>query len=83
MMNQKITNKLPEALKFYCKDCEKFVEATPVGHKFVYRCNICQTKNVAFGSEKSLKNFYHIKENGQTTVQMSEEEKKAINADKL
>lgn len=82
-MNQKIMNKLPPVLKFYCKDCEKFVDTTPVGQKFVYRCNVCQTKNVAFGSEKSLKNFYHIKESGQTLASMSEEEKKAINADKL
>lgn len=82
-MNEKNSNILPPQLKFYCKDCQKFVEATPVGHKFVYRCKTCQTKNVAFGSEKSLKNFYHIKEDGQTTRTLSEEEKRALNADKL
>lgn len=58
-------------------------EVTPLGRKFVYRCKVCGTKNVAFGTEKSIKNFYHIKEAGQAARQMTEEEKKAINADKL
>lgn len=79
----RVSNKLPEPIKFYCKDCEKFVETTPVGQKFVYRCNVCHTKNVAFGTEKSLRNFFHLKEAGQTVAAMSEEEKKAMNADKL
>ncbi|GEM_PF-3811179 len=82
-MQQRVSSRLPESLKFYCKDCAKFVETAPVGQKFVYRCKICQTKNVAFGTEKSLRNFYHIKENGQTVKTMSEEEKRAMDADKL
>jgi hypothetical protein len=82
MKSEKTTNKLPESLKFYCKDCHKLVETTAVGQKFVYRCKICSTKNVAFGSEKSLRNFYRIKEEGQTTT-LSQEEKRALDADKL
>ena len=58
----KIENNLRVGVIFYCKDCEKVVSVTPVGRKFVYRCNICKTKNVAFGSEKSIKNFFHIKD---------------------
>lgn len=82
-MFEKVSNILPSELKFYCKDCQKIVETAPVGHKFVYRCTICQTKNVAFGTEKSLRNFYHIKGDGETVRTMTEEEKKALNADKL
>lgn len=79
----KIENKLPPGVVAYCKDCEKIVEAVAIGRKFVYRCTICQTKNVAFGTEKSIKNFYHIKESGQIARPLSEEEKKALKADKL
>lgn len=76
-------NILKQNVVFYCKDCKKIVEASPVGRKFVYRCKSCNTKNVAFGTEKSIRNFYHIKDGGQTLSTMSEEEKKAMNADKL
>lgn len=55
---------------FYCKDCEKVVDVFPVGRKFVYKCAICKTKNVAFGTEKSIRNFFHV----------AEEEKPAIPA---
>lgn len=76
-------NALKENIIFFCKDCQKIVEAMPVGRKFVYRCKICSTKNVAFGTEKSIKNFYHIKDPNQAFRTMTEEEKKAMNADKL
>ena len=79
----KIDNKLPPALVCYCKDCGKIVPGIPVGRKFAYRCSVCQTKNVAFGTEKSIKNFYHIKEEGGAARALTEEEKKALNADKL
>lgn len=45
---------------FYCKDCEKIVKGIKVGRKYVYKCPFCSTKNVAFGTEKSIKNFYNV-----------------------
>lgn len=77
-----VDNKLPVTLVFYCKDCRKIVETTPVGRKFVYTCNICKTKNVAFGTLKSIKNFYRVPEGDQAAT-ISEAEKKAMDADKL
>ncbi len=47
---------------FYCKDCEKIVDANKVGRKYVYKCGICGTKNVAFGTDKSIKSFFRVKE---------------------
>jgi hypothetical protein len=47
---------------FYCKDCDKIVDVIPVGRKFVYKCSICKTKNVAFGTEKSIKSYYRVPE---------------------
>ncbi|KKQ71842.1 MAG: hypothetical protein UT33_C0012G0050 [Candidatus Peregrinibacteria bacterium GW2011_GWC2_39_14] len=48
---------------FYCKDCEKIVQADRAfGKKYVYKCRICKTKNVAFGTEKSIATYFHIEE---------------------
>lgn len=51
-----------ENILYYCKDCEKFVDASKVGRKFVFKCPLCYTKNVAFGTKKSLVSFFHIDE---------------------
>lgn len=67
----------------YCKDCHKIVPAAPLGRKFAYRCTICQTKNVAFGTLKSIKNFYRIKEEGQSNQQEIQEEKKRLQQDAM
>jgi hypothetical protein len=61
MIKQK-ENVYGSAIKFYCKDCQKIVDAKQVGRKNVFRCAICKTKNVAFGTEKSIKNFFHIED---------------------
>jgi len=45
---------------FFCKDCYQLVDAQKIGRKYVYRCPTCHTKNVAFGTEKSIKSFYHV-----------------------
>ncbi len=47
---------------YYCKDCERIVDAHQVGRKYVYSCNICKTKNVAFGTEKSVRSYFHFDE---------------------
>jgi hypothetical protein len=47
---------------FYCKDCEKIVDTNKVGSKYVYTCKICGTKNVAFGTKKSIFSFFHVEE---------------------
>lgn len=47
---------------FYCKDCERIVDAHQVGRKYVYSCNICRTKNVAFGTEKSIRSYFKFDE---------------------
>ena len=42
---------------FFCKDCEKIVDGVKIGRKYVYKCPLCSTKNVAFGTEKSIRSF--------------------------
>ncbi len=78
----KISNDLKDSVAYYCKDCQKIVQVKPIGNKFAYTCAVCSTKNVAFGTEKSLRNFYHIKD-ASAKKELTEEEKKLINADKL
>lgn len=58
--NQKVSNYLKENIVFFCKDCNEIVEVKPLGRKFVYRCSKCGTKNVAFGTAKSIKGFYRM-----------------------
>jgi len=47
---------------FYCKDCGKIVDTERVGKKYVYKCKVCGTKNVAFGTDKSIKSFFRVPE---------------------
>lgn len=64
---------LPKEIVFYCKDCRKIIEAQRVGKKYAYKCPICDTRNVAFGTEKSIKGFYRIKEESEGTKQIPSE----------
>ncbi|OGJ42748.1 hypothetical protein A3I58_00970 [Candidatus Peregrinibacteria bacterium RIFCSPLOWO2_02_FULL_39_10] len=47
---------------FYCKDCEEIVETLRVGGKYVYKCKKCGTKNVAFGTRKSIYGFFRLED---------------------
>lgn len=51
-----------ESIIFYCKDCEDIVDAVRIGSKYVYKCKKCGTKNVAFGTTKSIHNFFRLDE---------------------
>lgn len=53
---------LPPSIFFYCKDCEKIAAVTRVGSRYVYSCNTCGTKNVAFGTQRSIMSFFHLDE---------------------
>lgn len=51
-----------KSIIYYCKDCEKIVPASKEPRRYVYTCSTCGTKNVAFGTEKSIRNFYHVQD---------------------
>jgi len=54
----------PTKIVYYCKDCEKIVKAQKITpRKLKFKCQVCQGKNVSFGTEKSIKNHYRIKDN--------------------
>ncbi|PIQ78388.1 hypothetical protein COV82_01040 [Candidatus Peregrinibacteria bacterium CG11_big_fil_rev_8_21_14_0_20_46_8] len=61
MTTEKPTAVTPRIV-FYCKDCHDLVDGIKIGKKYVYRCAKCGTKNVAFGTEKSIRSFYHVED---------------------
>lgn len=54
---------------FYCKDCEKIVDTERFGKKYVYKCKKCGTKNVAFGTKKSIYSFFHVEDEPEKPVE--------------
>ncbi len=46
-------------VRFYCRDCGKIVEVTRLHpQKYDYECNECKSKNIAIGTEASIKEVY-------------------------
>lgn len=46
---------------FYCKDCREIIKGEKIGNTYTYKCPTCKGDNVAFGTKKSVNNFYHLK----------------------
>lgn len=53
---------LPVKIIYYCRDCQKLVLPKRVGKKLRFNCTECKGKNVSFGPEKSIRNYYRIPE---------------------
>ena len=63
-MNQEVTNEVTTneiPIVFYCKDCRAITKGEKIGVKYVYKCATCKGENIAFGTPKSISNFYHLK----------------------
>jgi hypothetical protein len=52
----------PMKLVFFCRDCEKVVQAKQTRKKFVFACPLCGKTEIAFGTAISVQNFYHLSE---------------------
>lgn len=77
MTDQTTNPELSETgIVFYCKDCGRLVETNRCGRKYVYKCKICNTKNVAFGTLRSIRSFFHIKEGEEFGVEEEEPKEK-------
>jgi len=61
---------------FYCKDCEEIVDTEKVGRKYVYKCKKCGTKNVAFGTTRSINGFFRLDEKEKMKVQQEKRAKR-------
>ena len=70
-MNRKVTRKIDKTntevltnnLVYYCKNCQKLINPKKVGKRnYTFKCPECGKKDVAYGTMKSIKTFYNIKE---------------------
>ncbi|MBI5422177.1 hypothetical protein HZA44_03510 [Candidatus Peregrinibacteria bacterium] len=51
---------LPAKIVYYCRTCKKLVNPKRIGKKFQFSCSVCNGVNVAFGSDKSIRDFYRL-----------------------
>lgn len=68
---------------FYCKDCAEIVDTEKVGRKFVYKCKKCGTKNVAFGTKKSIFGFFRLDDKEEKRKDMKGEDAKVHTGAKI
>lgn len=61
---------------FYCKDCGEIVDVRRVGGKYVYTCKKCGTKNVAFGTKKSIYGFFKLEDKEKAKLREAKREEK-------
>lgn len=61
---------------FYCKDCEEVVETNRFGGKYVYKCRKCGTKNVAFGTKKSIYGFFKLEDKEKAKLKEAKRQEK-------
>ncbi|MFA5842646.1 MAG: hypothetical protein WC882_03160 [Candidatus Gracilibacteria bacterium] len=53
---------LASSIVFYCKDCHKVAEVKRIGKRYAYTCSACGTKNVAFGTVRSISQYFGVEE---------------------
>lgn len=51
----------PKKITFFCKECKEVAEVHRDGKKYVFNCKKCGGKNVAYGTWKSVADFFHLK----------------------
>ena len=62
MAKEEKTEHVPNIL-FFCRDCQKVVTGPKkIGSRYIYQCPICNGKNVAFGTKRSICDYFHLKE---------------------
>lgn len=51
------------AVIFFCRECNKVVPVDKIGKKKIsFKCKQCGKKDIAFGTERSISNFFHLDE---------------------
>ena len=87
---------MPEGLIFYCKSCEQIVDYKPATFDFKYpienclkaKAEVSEEKradlmcDIAYGTERSIKHFYKIKDD-KFDKERREREERAAKADKF
>ena len=71
--------KQESCILFFCKDCNGIVSVTKHPKKYAFTCNLCKGKQVAFGTDVSIRKFFHLKEDEQPVTE--EDYKKRMEED--
>ncbi|QQR83850.1 hypothetical protein IPJ72_01425 [Candidatus Peregrinibacteria bacterium] len=54
---------LPTRILYYCRDCKALTNPKRIGKKLQFTCGNCKSKNVSFGTEQSIGNYYKASTN--------------------
>lgn len=87
---------MPEGMVFYCKSCKQIVDYKPADFNFKYPIENCLKEksdapaekkaemmcDLAYGTERSIKHYYKIKDD-RLDAERREREEKAARADKF
>ena len=58
----KPNGELPSII-FFCRDCQKVIfNPQKQGAKYEYKCGVCKGTDVAFGTRKSIMDYFRLKE---------------------
>ncbi len=49
-------------IRFYCKKCKEVIDPKRHGKKLQFTCPECKGKHVSYGCDKSVTDFYHLKD---------------------
>lgn len=52
---------VPAKIVYYCKVCKSPVTPERIGKKLSFKCTVCN-REVSFGTETSIHNYYNIKQ---------------------
>ncbi|MFA6528131.1 MAG: hypothetical protein WCT46_01160 [Candidatus Gracilibacteria bacterium] len=48
---------------FFCRDCQHVISnPQKIGVKYEYKCGVCKGTDVAFGTRKSILDYFRLKE---------------------
>lgn len=53
-----------QGVVFFCNDCEQIVAAEKAKNSVRFSCPDCKGKNISFGTQKSVNNFFRLNESG-------------------
>ena len=52
----------PAKIVYYCRECKKMVTPKRIGKKLSFKCSECEKESISFGTERSISNYYNIKQ---------------------
>lgn len=73
--------KKDSCILFFCKECQGIVSASKHPKRYAFSCNLCKSKQVAFGTEASIRKFFRLKDDAEALTE--EDYKKRMEEEKI